>query len=717
MKTTFTNYLLSSSSNAAVVLPSRTNCAKKLLIAVTFASSLMFVSQYALAQEGTVFSYTLKTVMSNTGIDADARGTINLLLSRNAKGENQRLKISPGKLDPNTAYHVHALIGNNAVPINVADFTADQRGAAKILFAKDRQGTATPGAQLLPAALDPLCNVRELHVVDGGGQIVLRGLLPLPNGGRYVVSRPLVNSEFISSAAGTLRITATTRNALFRFLASGLNPGTDYVLSVNGGAGQTLTSDGAGKLKLATLPQGFTNPLELHALALRDTSGNLILSTGGIGIPCNLPPVNPDTTPPSVNSTEPVNAATGVPINQNIRITFSEAMAPSTINTTTMTLQQGATPVAGAVTYTGNTATFAPASNLDPNTIYTATIATGATDLAGNALASNLAWSFTTGAAADTTAPTVSSTVPADAATGVSASQNIAATFSEAMNPSTITTVTMTLRRGVTPVAGTVTYAGNTATFTPANVLDLNTVYTARVTTGATDVAGNPLANAFVWSFTTGGPTAGQAPVALGSAGTFAVLAGSTVASTSFTVINDGDVGVSPGTAVDGFPPGAINNGTIHSADTAAVQAKLDLTTAYNDAAGRTVGAVTVAGNLGGQTLIPGLYKSTGSLEISSGDLTLDAQGDANAVFIFQITSTLTTTSDRKIFLTGNAKAANVFWQVGTSATLGTISIFKGTIMADQSIALTTGAHLEGRALARSGAVTLDASTITIPVP
>jgi hypothetical protein len=195
------------------------------------------------------------------------------------------------------------------------------------------------------------------------------------------------------------------------------------------------------------------------------------------------------------------------------------------------------------------------------------------------------------------------------------------------------------------------------------------------------------------------------------------VLAGSAVTSGSFTVINNGDVGVSPGTAVDGFPPGAINNGTIHSADTAAVQAKLDLTSAYNDAAGRTLGAVTVAGNLGGQTLIPGLYKSTSSLEISSGDLTLDAQGDANAVFIFQIASTLTTTSDRKIFLTGNAKAANVFWQVGTSATLGTISVFKGTIMADQSVTLTTGASLEGRALARIGAVTLDASTVTIPAP
>src|SRR5213082_154658 len=151
----------------------------------------------------------------------------------------------------------------------------------------------------------------------------------------------------------------------------------------------------------------------------------------------------------------------------------------------------------------------------------------------------------------------------------------------------------------------------------------------------------------------------------------------------------------------------------IHAGDSAAAQAELDLTTAFNDAKGRTVGAVTVAGNLGGQTLVPGLYISTSSLEISSGDLTLDAEGDADAVFIFQMASTLTTTAGRQVILSGGAKAANIFWQVGSSATLGTTSVFKGTIMADQSITLTTGATLEGRALARIAAVTMDANTIT----
>jgi hypothetical protein len=158
-------------------------------------------------------------------------------------------------------------------------------------------------------------------------------------------------------------------------------------------------------------------------------------------------------------------------------------------------------------------------------------------------------------------------------------------------------------------------------------------------------------------------------------------------------------------------------NGTIHAGDPAAVQAHFDRTTAYNDAAGQTVDAVDVAGNLGGQTLEPRVYKSTSSLEISSGDLTLDALGDANAVFIFQIASTLTTTVGRQVILSGGARASNIFWQVGSSATLGTNSVFKGNILALASITMSTAATLEGRALASNGAVTLDTNTITIPSP
>jgi len=328
---------------------------------------------------------------------------------------------------------------------------------------------------------------------------------------------------------------------------------------------------------------------------------------------------------------------------------------------------------------------------------------TGAVTLDGNIIG--------LGIAADTTAPTVSATVPANAAAGVATNAQIAFTFSEPMDPSTISTTTFTLKEGATPVAGTVSYTGLTAIFTPAANLAPLTVYTATITTGAQDLAGNALTTDISWSFTTANAPAGQAPVALGSASTFAVLAGSTLTSTGATAIN-GDLGVSPGTTLTGVPT---VNGTIHLGDPAAAQAQLDLSAAFNDAAARTVGAVAVAGDLGGQTLTPGLYHSSSSLGISSGDLILDAQGDTNAVFIFQVGSTLITTADRQVILSGGAQAANIFWLVGSSATLGTNSAFKGNILADQSITLMTGATLEGRALARTGAVAIDGNTITIP--
>lgn len=203
-----------------------------------------------------------------------------------------------------------------------------------------------------------------------------------------------------------------------------------------------------------------------------------------------------------------------------------------------------------------------------------------------------------------------------------------------------------------------------------------------------------------------------QSAVWLGTnASTLAILAGSAITNTGATAIT-GDIGLSPGTSVGGFPPGILN-GTLHINDNIATQAKLDLTAAYNDAAGRSCAdMVALSGNLGGLTLTPGLYKSTSTLAISSGDLTFDAKGDANAVFIIQIASSLNTTPGRQVILSGGAKASNIFWQVGTSATFGTTSVFKGTVMAMQSISFKTGATLDGKALARVGAVTMEGNTI-----
>jgi Ice-binding-like len=203
------------------------------------------------------------------------------------------------------------------------------------------------------------------------------------------------------------------------------------------------------------------------------------------------------------------------------------------------------------------------------------------------------------------------------------------------------------------------------------------------------------------------------APVDLGTAGSFAVLAGTTVTNTGPSVIS-GDLGVSPGTAITGFPPGTVSDGTIHSADGVAAGAQSDLTTAYNDAAGRSPTAGVPAFIGAGQTLTPGVYKAASSLEVG-GSLTLDAGGDPDAVFIFQAPSTLITDSASSIILTNGAQACNVFWQVGSSATLGTNSAFTGSILALTSITVTTGDTVAGRALARNGAVTLDDDTITAP--
>src|SRR5437762_367156 len=179
-------------------------------------------------------------------------------------------------------------------------------------------------------------------------------------------------------------------------------------------------------------------------------------------------------------------------------------MDPLTITPVTFTLKQGTTDVAGTVNYAGVTATFNPLSTLAANTTYTATITTGARDLAGNALATGFSWSFTTGVTPDTTRPIVSSTVPANAATGVAISHKIAATFRAAMDPLTITQVTFTLKQGTTAVAGTVISAGVTATFNPVSPLAPNALYTAPITTLVRDPALYGPATGFSWSFTTG---------------------------------------------------------------------------------------------------------------------------------------------------------------------------------------------------------------------
>ena len=286
-----------------------------------------------------------------------------------------------------------------------------------------------------------------------------------------------------------------------------------------------------------------------------------------------------------------------------------------------------------------------------------------------------------------TIAPTVISTDAANNATGVVLNKVITATFSVPMNQTTLTSSTFTVAIGETPVDGVVSYTGSTSSFTPSANLLSGVTYTATITTGAKDVPGSALSANYVWTFTTltiANVIVNQGTVMpvvpLAGASNFAILGGSAITSTGATTIT-GDLGLSPGSSVGGFPPGILT-GTQHINDNIVNQAKIDLTTAYTNAAARTsTDIVTLSGNVGGLTLSPGLYKSTSSLAISSGDLTFDAKGNANAVFIIQIASSLTTTSGRKVILTGGALASNIFWMVGSSATFGTTSVFKGTVL------------------------------------
>jgi len=420
---------------------------------------------------------------------------------------------------------------------------------------------------------------------------------------------------------------------------------------------------------------------------------------------------------PLVISTDPTNNAIGVPLNKIVRANFNMPMDPLTINATTFIIKQGITPVAGTVTYSGTTATFTPTSNFSSGLVYTATITTGAKNTTGIALANDYMWTFTTGI---TTAPTVTSTDPANNATDVVLNKVITATFSMPMDPLTINSSTFTLKKGAVLVAGTVSYAGSTASFTPAANLLSTSVYTATITTGAKNPAGVQLANDYVWSFTTKTALGPIAPP-LNSVARFGIISGTGVSNNAgFSQIQNMDVGISPGlrSSITGFPPATIVNGAIYASDDIAppgvgamlIQAKQDLTNAYLFCEGAVSPApVTVSGDQGGLTLAPGIYKSTSTLLIQSGNLTLDAQGDANAVWIFQIATGFTTIGGAggSVILTNGAQAKNIYWQVGSSATIGDNTAFKGNVLALTSITMNSNATAIGRMLARNGAVVM----------
>ncbi len=478
-------------------------------------------------------------------------------------------------------------------------------------------------------------------------------------------------------------------------------------------------------------------------------------------------------TAPTVISTVPVADAMSVPTNTTVTATFSKVMDPSTITAAgTFTLAVagvGGAAVPGNVSYAGSIATFTPTSALAASTEFTATITTAAEDLTGNALAANYVWSFTTGTGPDTTPPTITLTGPASGDTNVGLNQVGNATFSEAMNPTTILapgTFTLAVAGvGGASVSGAVTYnvATDIATFTPSANLTANTEYTATITTAAEDIDGNPLAAGVVpnpWSFTTGTSLA-SAPPNLGTSSTFGAIGGgagitnqginttingdigTTGASTVVTGFNDAgvgctytetplNIGIVNGLIYTAAPPptsACPSEGTLTTASIA-TQALNDATTAFNNLspASRPGGTDPGSGQLGGLVLAPGIYKAAGgSFMITGSDLTLDGQGDSSALFIFQMASTLTVGAagaPRSVILTNGAQAQNVFWQVGSSATINGAGggTMVGTIIASDGVTFSTTGNatittLNGRALGLNASVTMVNTVINVPAP
>jgi len=439
---------------------------------------------------------------------------------------------------------------------------------------------------------------------------------------------------------------------------------------------------------------------------------------------------------PSVISTDPTDGAIDVVLNKVVSATFSVPMNSLTIDETSFTLFNGLVQVAGAVTYSGSTAFFTPDIDLLSGTIYTATIKAGVENEAGTPTVSDYEWTFTTGS---DIAPIVESTDPADLEANVLLDKVISATFSEAMDPLTITDLTFTIESsGGIPVTGIVDLdiSGTIATFTPDVNLLSDSTYIATITTGVENVAGTPMASDYVLEFYTGAHLGPLAPDLL-SVERFGIIAGVGVTNAAgASEIHDMDVGIYPGarTSITGFfdvdgGPGLIFNGAFYASDDIAPpgvaamleQAKLDLVAAYLFAEGATDPApAIVAGDQGGTTLYPGIYKSTSTLLIQSGDLTLDAQGDANAVWIFQIASDFTTVggspypspSGGNVILSGSAQAKNIYWQVGSSAIIGDYTSFKGNILALTSITMNAYARAEGRMLTQNASVTLTSTNI-----
>lgn len=537
-----------------------------------------------------------------------------------------------------------------------------------------------------------------------------------------ILTNPIANATDVPS---TTRIEAA--------FSEPMNPG-----SINATTLLVETSEGVPVVGIVTYdslsPLGVFTPTLPLAL---DTTYQATVTTGAADAAGNALATNyvwtfttadtVDAVRPLVILTHPADEATNVPTVTDIDAAFSERMDPTSLTTATFTLTGPLnTPILGAVSYNTLTglAVFNPTNDLLPSTSYLATIGVGAKDLAGNTLAVPYLWSFTTGLLPDLLPPNVVFTNPDDQELDVPVDSLIEAQFSEAMDDLSLLGTTFTVTGPLnTPVLGNLTYDGldHVASFAPSIDLLPDTEYEVKITTNAEDLAGNAMTTDYTWTFTTEAPLSLWVPINLRSLETFVAVAGAGLTnsnSSGITTLN-GDVGLSPtGTCVgDGAPCTLTNpviNGEFHALDGVAATAKVDLLAAYIDGMSRPPG--TLVNDISGMTLAPGVYTSASTMSLAVGQtLVLDGQGDENAVWIFQVGSSLTVNNNAQVILVNGARAKNVFWTVFASSTMGSNVSFQGSILAGASNSLGTDSVVVGRLLCTTGAITLLSNNITLP--
>jgi len=572
-------------------------------------------------------------------------------------------------------------------------------------------------------------------------------------------------------AAGAINVASNTR--LSATFSEDINPATISATSftlVNTSLGTAVTGSvsyaAASRTALFT-PAAALSSTTLYTATLTTAVADLIGNTVAANYTWTFTTAAlADTTRPTVVLTAPLPGATGVPNNSKIIAVFSEDMNAATISASSFTVTNTtlASPVTGSVVYSAaaRTATFTPsAATLASSSNFTATVTAAVTDLAGNALAGNSAvfpnagthaWSFSTSAVGDSTAPTVTAVNPADGSTAICLAKLVSATFSEPMDAATINGTTVMVTDAGVAVAGTVSYnaASQVANFVPlaaagfaANRSFVVTIVGGSV--GVQDLSGNALATNRLFGFSTGSQPCSGA-VSLGSAALFGSFGGAAgITNQGINSVVGGNMGTTAAcTLVTGFHDasnvytetplnvGAVN-GSIFCAPPApgtatglgiAQKALADAQAAYNALAALQPGSDPGAGQLGGWTLPAGVYTAAGgTFAVTSGDLTLDAQGDADAVWVFQSAAALTVglpATPRKVLLINGAQAKNVFWQVGSAARIEDRSAMVGTIIAPAGVTISTAGQaaqttLTGRAIGLTASVTVVNTTIVTP--